>query len=192
MKPQAITNERGTLRDPECTLCGTAQCTRGGVCIHEGLSTEESVAHLQSAIQPRSDTIVSAMCLAPSAPMHVSVYPKAFGNQQQASDWPCIVHRYGPIRLWSVVSIPTLPPPRAGETVTWQHSSLLSAVRGAGFGVQQASVSATFCVPLLLNRDSVNCLLRSHRVLNCCTGSPSMFGEQRPFLYSSKYCADPP
>ena len=28
------------------------------------------------------------MCLTPAAYMHVSVYPKAFGNQQQAGDWP--------------------------------------------------------------------------------------------------------
>ena len=28
----------------------------------------------------------SIMCLTPSSFMHVSVYPRAFGNQQQASD----------------------------------------------------------------------------------------------------------
>ena len=51
--------------------------------------------------------------------MHVIVYPKAFGNQQQASDGP-----YGRISVWSAVVPP--PPPLAveGGGVTWQQSSL--------------------------------------------------------------------
>ena len=32
--------------------------------------------------------LICFMCMAPSASMHVSVYPRSLGNLQQATDWP--------------------------------------------------------------------------------------------------------
>ena len=63
--------------------------------------------------------LTCTMCMAPSASVHVSVYPRSLGNLL-LSNWlamDCTSH--APVSGWSgVVSNPPPPPPRGGGAVT--------------------------------------------------------------------------
>ena len=61
--------------------------------------------------------LICILCMAPSASMHVNVYPRALGGLHQATNRPSILH----CMHWEVVGRKWCPSPPWGVGVTWRQ-----------------------------------------------------------------------